>query len=251
MKEKKILEEIIRFREISKLDDRDTINEGLLGDILKQALFGNKDLSLDQILDIIFKGAKNRKNLTNQNVDFKKMVKMVIDKLEGGYFNPEWHRSSGMGDSGETMFGIDRKHGGTLNTSQPGVEFWSIIDKNKNPEVWKHYYRGGQLENQLMDLVVRIMEPHYKELSEKYLSDKSREIVNSDKGLTFNFIYASWNGSGFFQKFANDINDAVDNGITDPKELQEVALNSRRKTVLNTTDKIEKIMDELNSESVA
>ena len=251
MNEKKILKEIIRFREISKIDDRKTINEGFLGDILKQALFGNKDVSLDQILDILFKSANGEQSLSPQDVNFEEMTKMVINKLEGGYFNPNWHRSSGMGDSGETMFGIDRKHGGTLNTSQPGVEFWSIIDKNKKPEVWKHYYRGGPLENQLTDLVVKIMEPHYKELSEKYLSEESRKIVNSDKGLTFNFIYASWNGSGFFQRFANDINDSVKKGVTNPKELQEVALNSRRGTVLRSADKIEKIMDDLNSGNVA
>jgi hypothetical protein len=251
MKEKKILEEIIRFREISKLDDRQTINEGFLGDLLKKALFGNKDITLDQILDILFKGAKAKQNLTPQNVNFADMTKMVINRIEGGYYNPEWHRKPAMGDSGETMFGIDRKHGGTLNTSQHGVEFWSIIDKNKKPEVWKHGYRGGELENQLMDLVVKIMEPHYQRLSEKYLSEKSREIVNSDKGLTFNFIYASWNGSGFFQRFANDINKAVEDGETDPKKLQEVALESRSKTVLGSTEKIRKIMNELNSGSVS
>lgn len=251
MNEKKILKEIIRFREISKMDDRDTINEGFLGDILKQALFGNKDVSLDQILDILFKSAKDKKTSTNVKADFSEMTKMVIDKIEGGYYNPEWHRKSAMGRSGETMFGIDRVHGGRLNTSSPGVEFWSIIDKNKSPEVWKHGYRGGNLQEQLTNLVVQIMEPHYKELCEKYLDEESRKIVDSDKGLTFNFIYAGWNGSGFFQRFANDINDAVKQGKTDPKELQEVALNSRRGTSLGSTSKIEKIMNELNSENLA
>jgi hypothetical protein len=251
MKEKKILEEIARFREISKIDNKELVNEGVLGDILKAILFGDKDLSWEEILDRFFKKVKEKKLLSKVDVDFKEMTKMVIDKLEGGYYNPKWHYKPQMGRSGETMFGIDRIHGGRLNTSEPGVEFWSIIDKNKNPKVWKHGYRGGELENKLMDLVVRIMEPHYKELSDKYLSQESKEIVNSDKGLTFNFIYASWNGSGFFQRFANDINEAVKEGETDPKELQKIAIDSRDKTILGSTNKIEKIMGGLNSENIS
>ena len=94
-----------------------------------------------------------QKTLTKVNTDFSEMTKMVIDKIEGGYYNPEWHRKSAMGRSGETMFGIDRVHGGRLNTSAPGVEFWSIIDKNKSPEVWKHGYRGGNLQEQLTNFL--------------------------------------------------------------------------------------------------
>lgn len=251
MKEKKILEEIARFRKISNIDNKEIINEGILGDILKSVLFGNQDLSWDEILNQFFKKVKDKKSLSKVNADFSEITKMVIDRIEGGYYNPEWHRKSAMGRSGETMFGIDRVHGGRLNTSSPGVEFWSIIDKNKNPEVWKHGYRGGNLQEQLTNLVVQIMEPHYKELCEKYLDEDARKIIDSDKALTFNFIYAAWNGSGFFQRFANDINEAVKEGKTEPKELQEVALNSRRNTSLGSTSKIEKIMNELNSENLA
>jgi hypothetical protein len=138
MKEKKILEEIARFREISKIDNEELVNEGVLGDILKAILFGDKDLSWEEILDRFFKKVKEKKLLSKVDVDFKEMTKMVIDKLEGGYYNPKWHYKPQMGRSGETMFGIDRIHGGRLNTSEPGVEFWSIIDKNKNSKVWKH-----------------------------------------------------------------------------------------------------------------
>ena len=44
---------------------------------------------------------------------FNDSTKLVIDQLEGGYFNPAWHN---VGDprystSGETMFGLDRHAG--------------------------------------------------------------------------------------------------------------------------------------------
>ena len=132
-----------------------------------------------------------------------------------------------MGDSGETMFGIDRKHGGTLNTSSAGVQFWNLIDKNKNKSEWKHGYRGGQLEGQLLDLVSQIMQPHYETLAKKYLSSEAKSIVDSDKRLLFHFIYASWNGSGWFQKFSKKFNNSVDSGITNPDELVKVAIDSR------------------------
>jgi hypothetical protein len=178
--------------------------------------------------------------------DFKKMTELVINKFEGGYYNPKWHFKSAMGDSGETMFGIDRKHGGTLNTSGPGQEFWSLIDKNKTKNSWRHGFRGGELESKLTDLVVKIMEPHFKNLSEKYLNEKSRNIVNSDKGLLLHFIYASWNGPGFFQKFAKDINSAVDSGITSSNELREIAINSRKKTSLGSSNKMENLIKSMS-----
>jgi hypothetical protein len=179
--------------------------------------------------------------------DFKKMTELVINKLEGGYFNPQWHKSSGMGDSGETMFGIDRKHGGTLNTSNPGIEFWDLIDKNKDRRVWKRYYRGGNLEQRLIDLVVKIMEPHFNKLADKYLSPEAKNIVMKSNSLLFHFIYASWNGSGFFQKFANAINEEVAKGNTSVSELKKVAIQSRRNSAVSgSASKIENIMNSLS-----
>ena len=168
-----------------------------------------------------------KSTLPSGKVDFDEVTKQVVDKVEGGYYNPKWHYKSAMGDSGETMFGIDRKHGGTLNTSSAGVQFWNLIDKNKNKSEWKHGYRGGQLEGQLLDLVSQIMQPHYETLAKKYLSPEAKSIVDNDKRLLFHFIYASWNGSGWFQKFSKKFNNSVDSGITNPDELVKVAIDSR------------------------
>jgi hypothetical protein len=250
MNQKKIISEINRIREISKLP----INEDLAKDIVNIML--GKKVSLDDIKKNLFKTDSDDESKTTKNIDtsdvsttqgnFEDMTKLVINKIEGGYYNPEWHYKKVMGRSGETMFGIDRRHGGTLNTSPAGVEFWSIIDKNKSKDVWKHGYRGGELENQLRDLVVKIMKPHYTQLSEKYLSDEARQIVNSDNPLLFHFIYASWNGSGFFKKFAEKINKAVKDGVTSREELKDLAIDSRKESaVARSANKIENIMDTL------
>jgi hypothetical protein len=250
MNQKKIISEINRIREISKLP----INEDLAKDIIN--LMMGKKVSLDDIRKNIFNIGNNSKtepakdtdtdeSITTQG-DFDEMTKLVINKIEGGYYNPDWHYQKAMGRSGETMFGIDRKHGGNLNTSPAGVEFWSIIDKNKTKDVWKHGYRGGELENQLRDLVVKIMKPHYTALSEKYLTDEARQIVNSDNPLLFHFIYASWNGPGFFKKFAEKINKAVKDGVTSREELRDLAIESRKESaVARSANKIDGIMDNL------
>jgi predicted nucleotidyltransferase len=161
------------------------------------------------------------------SVDFRQITRNVINNLEGGYYNPNWHSTKGMGRSGETMFGIDRRHGGKYNTSAPGIKFWSIIDKNKNPKTWKYNYRGGSLEGELTDLVVDIIQPFYNEFKDRYLSPEAKKIVDSDSRLTFHFAYAVWNGPGWFRKFARVINKSVEKGQTNPNILAKTAIRSR------------------------
>lgn len=161
------------------------------------------------------------------SVDFRQITKNVINNLEGGYYNPKWHSTKGMGRSGETMFGIDRRHGGDYNTSPAGIKFWSIIDKNKNSQTWKYNYRGGSLEGELTDLVVNIIQPFYNEFKDRYLSPMAKKIVDSDPRLTFHFAYAVWNGPGWFKKFAKVINKSVEEGETNPNILAKKAIRSR------------------------
>jgi hypothetical protein len=162
---------------------------------------------------------------------FKTVTQLVIDKLEGGYYNPSWHSvgDSRYSASGETMFGIDRKAGGSINDTTAGREFWGIIDKAKNKQVWKWNYKGGTLAPQLKDLVVEIMYPVYERNAKNYLTPQSKAIVDSDSRLLFHFIYGSWNGTGWFKKFATDMNKAVASGITDTDKLSQVAIDSRTK----------------------
>lgn len=159
--------------------------------------------------------------------DFNEVVTAVIDTLEGGYYNPRKHSTKGMGDSGETMMGIDRKHGGGINTSAEGVEFWGLIDGANAEDNWKWNYKGGPLEPKLKALVAKMIKPRYESYSKRYLSPEAAEIVNQSVPLKFHFIYAVWNGPGWFQKFARQVNQEVKKGVTDPKELAKFAIDTR------------------------
>lgn len=160
--------------------------------------------------------------IKKENTNYKDIVSVVIGKIEGWYYNPKTMYTSRMGVSGETMMGIDRKHWGTLNTSEAGKEFWKLIDedKAKNPDAWKkHGYKWGSLEPRLTELAWNIIKPHYEDLAKKYLSEESQKIVNSDGRLMFNFIYSARNGPDWFRKIANQLNSKVDSGVTDTNIL--------------------------------
>jgi len=188
-------------------------------------------------------------NSTPSNVDFKnfrQVTDKIIEKLEGGYYNPAWHRSPKMGGSGETLFGLDRRHGGTLNTSPEGKEFWRLVDRNKNKQVWKHYYMPtGSLNEQLRNLLSKNLGRSYMEFSKKYLKPESFKIVESDPRLKFHFAYATWNGPGFFKKFADKLNQRIENqNILNPSKLFKLSMQDRRDTVIaSSAPKIEKIFN--------
>lgn len=159
---------------------------------------------------------------------FDSITKTIIDRFEGGYYHPNMNISA-MGKSGETMFGIDRVHGGdSLNKSAKGTEFWSLIDSANASTTWRHGYTGGALKDRLKQLVVDMMYPLYESWSTKYLTTKAKQIVDSSERLAFHFCYAIWNGIGWFRKFANDINDSVTKGTTNVNDLVNVALASRK-----------------------
>lgn len=186
------------------------------------------------------------------NANFTDMTIKVIEKLEGGYFHPDMLLDGRVKDkrykgSGETMFGIDRKNGGKINTSTAGKKFWGIIDDSNARKTWKWNYFGGNLKKTLLPLAAEMMKPQFDDFSNRYLSKKSLEIVNSDNKILFHFIYATWNGSGWFKKFANPFNDAVETGITDIKKLRKLVLDTRKNStnslIAQTGKKIETLFD--------
>jgi hypothetical protein len=187
--------------------------------------------------------------------NFKKVTIQVIDNLEGGYFHPNmrtanptkfgtYHRS------GETMYGLDRFAGHDLYYKTPrkastvladlpyiesGVyeykndasrEFWTTLDNINAKNVWKWNFKGGELAPRLKDLASLIIYGQFIYLFNKYLSAKAKLIVESNDKLMFHFIYATWNGSGWFQKFATIFNKEVEK-TNDVNKLITVALNSR------------------------
>lgn len=223
------------------------ITENELIEIIRQTILeekGSKLLFPDDLEKIPYKQVTKIKTNPSKEpektlrgavgVNFVDIAKKVIDKLEGGYYNPKWHKGSGMGDSGETMFGMDRKHGVGYRDSPEGQRFWKIIDddkEKKGKKVWHHYYRGGELEQVLTNLAAKQIEPKYYKYKKEYLSDEAEKIVNRTPKLIFHFAYACWNGPGFFRLFAKKINKAVEKGITDPDKLVKVALDSRKNFV--------------------
>ena len=173
---------------------------------------------------------------SNINItDWDEIVKLIVENLEGGYYHPDMLKDgrvkdSRYGGSGETMFGLDREAGKTESSGPSGVEFWKIIDNENAPKNWEWNYMAKDnpsLYNKLISLTGDIMKPIYKSYCQKYLSPESLKIVNENGGLLFNFAYATWNGPGWFQRFADVLNQSVESGITDPKELLRIVLERR------------------------
>jgi hypothetical protein len=175
---------------------------------------------------------KSSEPLSSAPASFEAVVAKVIDELEGGYYHPDMLKDGRVKDgryagSGETMMGIDRVAGGSANDTPAGKVFWSIIDNANARQNWPWLYRGGKLESKLRDLAGQIIKPLFLQHSSRYLTPEARKIVMSYNPLLFNFIYAAWNGAGWFQRFAKKINKAVANGVTNPEELFNIAIDAR------------------------
>ena len=207
--------------------------------MLKTGDFGNK-----------IKSAIGKFDLSSGSVDSKweNVTKKVIDEFEGGYWNPKCgHTTKGMGKSTETMFGLDRKNGNWEST-QDGKEFFKIIDDEKTKlglkpfcKIWTHNYKGGQLEDTLKTLASKIMKNQYDINSNNYFSPELRERVESNDRLLMHFSYASWNGPGYFKKFAKSLEDGVKSGKSD-EELIKQAISNRKSTNLYNQDKVASVM---------
>jgi hypothetical protein len=178
-----------------------------------------------QIMNVISEGV-------NDKADFITLTGKVIDELEGGYYHPNMRNRlkydwSKYGSSGETMFGIDRLKGGSINNTNAGREFWRLIDNADAKNSWDWNDKGGQLGERLKVLAAQMMKPQFDSYMGRYLTPEAQKIINSSKALTFNFIYATWNGPGWFQKFAKKFNDDVNNDLS-VNELIKKVLEYRR-----------------------
>jgi len=178
-----------------------------------------------QIMNVISEGV-------NDNIDFTTLTGKVIDDLEGGYYHPNMKNRlnydwSKYGASGETMFGIDRLKGGSINNTNAGREFWRLIDNANAKNTWDWNDKGGQLGERLKVLAAQMMKPQYESYTRSYLTPEAQKIINSSKALTFNFIYATWNGPSWFEKFAKKFNEDVKNNLS-VNELIKKVLEYRR-----------------------
>jgi len=172
---------------------------------------------------------------------YSDVVTLIVKTNEGGYFdpsmmddgrmklNPLMLAGEGRKASGETMMGIDRVNGADLKKNNPQAwnDFWKIMDDANAKKNWKWNYIPKDKFAELLNLEIQFMHPSYIRMKKKYLSPNAEKLVDSDKRLTYHFVYGTWNGEGFFKKFANAINKAVQSGINDLDELSDVAIDSR------------------------
>jgi hypothetical protein len=256
--EKKLVEQI--RKSIGGFDSEKLFLDAL-NDLLRQSRLDSKyedfvdyedlkDLSPEDISKLNKAYEKNKdvdvkKPSSRGSVDFNFITDLIIDNLEGGYYHPRMNKGN-MGSSGETMFGLDRKHGQQEKTAL-GREFWGLIDKQNAKYNWPWNYKGGNISGKLRELAAGIMEPLFNSYSRKYLSDESYNIMMSDPRIYLNFAYATWNGIGWFKRFAEGFNKEVINGVTDLNRLTQFLLNQRRnsgnKWISGSTDKVKTAME--------
>ena len=163
----------------------------------------------------------------------------VIRELEGGYYHPDMQAKNPakfgvMGKSGETMYGIDRLAGSPATTDPPAArQFWATIDSQNARKNWKHLYvPPPPLRDTLIYLAALLMEPEFKRMLNRknnngITNPDLRKIVLSHDPLLFHFIYAAWNGSGWFEGWARIINAAWNGGMTDPRKLTKLMVAKR------------------------
>jgi murein DD-endopeptidase MepM/ murein hydrolase activator NlpD len=206
----------------------------------------------------------NKANGSGGNItvnDWEGIVNLIIDNLEGGYYHPDMLKDGRVKDgrfgaSGETMYGMDRKAGGTEATGPAGREFWALIDAEDARSKWKHGYMlkdNPSLDRKLRKLAGDIMKPFFVKFSKSHLSPEAADIISKDPALTFNFAYATWNGEGWFQRFARTINEAVASGNKDPKSLLQIVIdrrsNSGNSLIAQGGPKVGKIANRISSSS--
>lgn len=166
---------------------------------------------------------------------FVVLTGVVIDNFEGGYFHPNMKARMSdrdqqiIGDSGETMYGLDRKHGATELAHYAGwTEFWNLLDVAGAATKWKHYYIPSEpLKTQLKTLCARIMYGWYGKLQAKYINSAGEAIIAADDRLIIHFSYASWNGEGWFKNFAQALNVAVATYPHDREKIYQETIKAR------------------------
>jgi hypothetical protein len=163
----------------------------------------------------------------------------VIRELEGGYYHPDMQRRDPvgfkvMGESGETMYGIDRLKGSPATTDPPAArQFWATIDAQNARKNWRHLYvPPPPLRDTLIYLAAGVMEPEFNRMMNRKKNNgitnpELRKIVLSHDPLLFHFIYAAWNGGGWFEGWARIINAAWNGGMTDPRKLTKLMVAKR------------------------
>lgn len=237
MKKIIITENQYKFLEKNYRITEETENEKIFGKFLSMVKDSGKQKSKsdsqgdDMSFDLDDNSKTDYSSTKGSNVDDNWMgvTKKVIEKFEGGYWNPVCAKyprtrhptkTGAYSRSGETMFGLDREAGNIENSSTEGRQFFARIDQEKqklgeeqfcNTWVW-NYIPPEPLKSELVDLAARTMKKFYDSNAKNFFKGNTKNVVESSRPLLLHFSYATWNGPGFFQKFANTINKGVEEG---------------------------------------
>jgi hypothetical protein len=132
------------------------------------------------------------------------------------------------------MFGIDRLKGSPATTNPPAAkQFWALIDSQGARTKWSHLYiPPNPVRDKLVYLAAGVMEPEFNRMLNRTKDNgitepNLRKMVLSYDSLLFHFIYAAWNGSGWFEGWARIINKAYRNGVTHPEQLTRLMVSKR------------------------
>lgn len=205
---------------------------------------------------------------------FNNLAGLAIDRLEGGYFHPYMYRNDPQKfrlykKSGETLFGLDRHAGHDIfytsrrissdpltdvynkrrykYKSQAAADFWDTIDQAQASIKWKWNSRGGQDERKLKQLAINIIYDEFLKYSRQYLTEDQQKIVFSSPDLLFLFIYATWNGAGFFKTYARRLSEKMKAGTSDPADLAADQVKARQASqftaIRQTADKISSLLN--------
>jgi hypothetical protein len=148
-------------------------------------------------------------------------------------------------NSGETLYGLDRYAGNNEGIrqgpkNQSGVDFWSAVDDisgfgsykdtnrtkktgqwniSKYPrkkDGWSWNYmpkKSDEGYNTLQKNLTKYITNSYNTLFKKYFgSHPVGTLIENDGRLKFMYYRATWNGSGFFQKYSSNLKALYDKG---------------------------------------
>ncbi len=160
--------------------------------------------------------------VTKTVISFEKTLNLVVTHLEGAYC--KGGSSCGSNNSGETLWGLDRKnHAVTTST----IGFWKNVD-GKDKSRWNSVYPAPSDEPTLFKEYSNIILVDYERFKKLYLKNSTLvNLIESDGRLYFNMVYAVFNGPGFFRGFAKLLNEAYVSGKQTSDELVKIFIDER------------------------
>lgn len=141
-------------------------------------------------------------------------------------------------NSGETIYGIDRSNNdGGREDSGDFNSLWSLVDSYKNKNLpgtnvsfmncrWEFDPPDSPDVRQMKKYSGNFMYHRYQKYSKMFLKSDEIAFLEKDARLRFHFIYACYNGVGFFKKFAGKFQQHISQ-TKDYNSLVTMCLNDR------------------------